>query len=249
MKNLFPFLIAVISLASCSKKDPEPGLIIDSPTIDLNYDKNHQFVLKKGTEDVFASTLKWRSSDEKVGTVDANGLFKGRKIGETTISGTADNGGIVESKVTIKPYVTIFTEPVTDFGSTIASVKSKEKRKMIGETADGMAFEGSLGSQTRAVMYLFTNGKLTSSLILFENSTSTVTTSSTFIKERYPDRVTDSGKVYILNDARTMAIIMSVDASLGYNALYMPYTKGGRMDAAQTENMKPQILELSKFIK
>jgi hypothetical protein len=231
MKNLLPLLLSVLIFTSCSKKDPEPEIIIDAPTLDLKYDQQHQYALKKGSDDIFASTFTWKSSDDKVGTIDANGRFSARKIGVTIISGT-ESGTSVESKVTVSPRVTLFTEPVIEFGATKADIKSKEKRKLLQETDEGLAYEGQSGTQTRGVVYLFPGGKMSGAIMLFDNATSTATISSTFIKERYPDRETQDGKVYILNDERTMGIIMSVDADYGYMAMYLPFTPNGRIQGS-----------------
>jgi len=234
MKKLFLTLASISILLACSKnkdKDPEPTVSIDAPTIELKYDKDHQFTLKKGTEDIFASTFTWLSSNEKVGKVDANGKFTARKIGEATVTGTGPNGAKVESKVTVSPYVTIFVEPILEFGATTATIKSKEKRKLLQETADALAYEGAAGTQTRGVIYIFEKGKLQSAGILFDNSTATVQTSATFIKERYPDRMTQDNQVYILNDERTFGIVLGVDETFGYMGIYLPYPLDGRLNA------------------
>ncbi|WP_159468018.1 Ig-like domain-containing protein [Dyadobacter sp. 3J3] len=235
MKHLLLLSVCALLFTGCSKsedKTPEPETIIDSPTIELKYDSQHQYALKKGSADVFPSTFNWISSNEKVGKVDANGLFKARKIGETTITGTA-YGKNVESKVTITPYVTLFTEPYIEFGALKETIKSKEKRKLLTETATGLLYEGSSITQTRAVLYVFTNQRLASAGILFENATSTVALSSTFLKERYPDRATIDGKVYMLNDERTWGVVLTVDPSYGYMGVYLPNSTNGRMVSDQ----------------
>ncbi|MDQ6477845.1 Ig-like domain-containing protein [Dyadobacter sp. LHD-138] len=185
MKNLLPLLLSVLLITSCSKKsDPEPSVIIDSPTLGLKYDQQHQFALKKGSEDIFASTFAWKSSNEKVGKIDANGRFTARKIGETTITGTS-NGKNVESKVTISPLKTFVTEPILEFGSTIANVKSKEKRKLVQETDDLLVYEGE-NSKVKLISYYKQNGKITTALLIFENITTTVMDVTTYFKERFP---------------------------------------------------------------
>ncbi|MET7253725.1 Ig-like domain-containing protein [Dyadobacter fermentans] len=234
MKKLLLTLISTSILFACSKgkdKDPEPTISIDAQTIELKYDKDHQFALKKGNEDIFASTFTWVSSNEKVGKVDANGKFTARKIGEATVSGTGANGVKVESKVTISPYITIFTEPILEFGATMATIKSKEKRKLLKETTDGLAYEGAAGTQMRGVIYIFDKGKLQSAGILFDNTTATVQASATFIKERYPDRMTQDNQVYILNDERTFGIVLGVNETFGYMGIYLPYPLDGRLSA------------------
>ncbi len=109
----------------CKKDDPTPVTISDTQ-VALKYDQEHQFTLMRGTETVPPSEFSWKSSDEKVGTIDASGKFKGKRIGETTISGTSSGGESVSSQVTISPYSTLTKEPVLEFGTNRDNI---EKRK------------------------------------------------------------------------------------------------------------------------
>ena len=231
MKRIAFLVFLTSMLASCSKKDPEPQVAIDANTLELKYDKTHQFVLSKGAEPVVASTFTWKSSDEKVGTVDASGNFKGRKIGETKVTGTSTTMGTVESTIKISPYSTLFAEPIIQFGTDVATIKGKEKRKLsVNQTADILLYDGE-NANIKFVAYYVKNGKIESAFVLFSNPTTPVLTeSATFFKERYPKIDASDSEVFLLNDEETYAIVLSVSNELGYNAQYFPYVKGGRKD-------------------
>ena len=225
---LLPLVLLIFSCSKDKEDSPEPTTFIDSATLELKYDKQHQFVVTKGTEVLDASTIKWNSSDTLVGKVDTKGNFKGRKIGTTTITGTI-NGKTVESKITITPYSSSFKEPYLGFGADISTVKSNETRKFIAELTSSLSFEGD-NSKIRAVLYLLdTSKKMTSAGIFFENSSAMVTDVTTFYKERYPINGTKDGKVAFFNDENTVGVQLSVNADLGFNAIYLPYRRTGRV--------------------
>lgn len=236
-KLLLP--LCLLMLLSCSKKDPEPSVIIDSPTLDLKYDQQHEFKLKKGAEDIFPSTFNWVSSDEKVGKVDANGLFKSRKIGKATITGTSKEGGSsVISDIVVSPYTSFIVEPSVEFGATKQTIKSQEKRSLATESTDVILFDDS-DPLIRFIGYLFENGRCTSSVVIFENTTRAVEQAGTFYKERYPEHgVIDDGVLGFISDARTHSVMMSVSDQIGFNALYFPYDEGGRVSGVSVRQAK-----------
>jgi hypothetical protein len=242
---LLPILFLILSSCSKDKKDPEPEptTFIDSATLDLKYDKQHQFIVTKGTEVLDGSTLKWSSSDTLVGKVDLKGNFKGRKIGTTTVTGTV-NGKTVESKITITPYSTTFKEPYLGFGSDVATVKANETRKFITQLTSSLSFEGD-NSKIRAVLYLLdANNKMTSAGIFFENSSAMVTDVTTFFKERYPIYGSQDGVAVFFDDKNTIGIQLSANANLGFNAIYLPFLRTGRASSNFNEVSKQFVKAL-----
>ena len=242
-KLILPFLLLV--LVSCSKEDPEPAVVIDSPTLELKFDKEHQFVVKKGAETIDASTVTWKSSDELVGTVNASGLFKGRKIGETIITGKSSDGKIdLQSKVTITPYYTTCAEPVTEWGASIATIKSKEKRTLFNETAAGAAFTGE-NAKMRMAIYLLEAGKLVSSGLSFTPTNEVGTELGVFFSERYPEFEVGDDQLFFVSDSKAYGILIGIDETLGIFALYSPLDAGGRkMEGAK----KNDLAAMKKFL-
>ena len=71
----------------------------EETTLDLNKTKEETITATTEPKD---AKITWSSSDEKVATVDENGKITGVAIGETTITATAEDGGIAECIVTVK---------------------------------------------------------------------------------------------------------------------------------------------------
>ena len=236
MKNIL-FLLPVLLFVSCSKDDPEPDTTIDSATVELKYDKEHQYVLMKGTEKVDASTYTWKSSDTLVGKVDKTGKFIARKIGETTVTGTLA-GKNVESKVTVTPYITSFKEPFQEYGATTAVVKTKETRKLLAETADYMAYEGENTKFIIGVIYSLLSGKMTDATVYFETTEAIAKDVVTFHRERYPRAFqTEEGPIFF-NDAKDKAVLIGVDPNDGLFAFYAPYDSKGLRSASKSGEIK-----------
>lgn len=169
-----------------------------------------------------------------VDKVTTNGKLIASKIDEVATTSTGSNGAKVESKVTVSPYVTILTEPILEFSASMATIKSKEKRKLLAETVNGLAYEGVAGTQARGVIYIFENGKLQLAGLLFYNAGATVQTSATLIKERYADGVTADGQVVIVNDERTFGLVLGGDNTFEYMGIFILYPLGGRLNAERT---------------
>jgi len=223
MKHLIPYFLIVLTLLGC--KDPVPATRIDSPVIDLKYDNLHQFIIKKGKDEIAPSKFQWTSSDEKVGTVDSNGLFKARKIGQTKIRAMAD-GKTFESNVTISPYNTFVIEPILEFGLDEAAIRTKEIREFLTKSGNWVYFE-SASPSVRRVAYYFENDKSVHSLLLFqytlENYASNIAMFGTYYNERYPNKENIGGKVAYVDDNKTLAIFYAHDDYIGYNTAYYPY--------------------------
>ena len=230
MKKLSLLPVVLFIVMSCSKSDPEPNIFIDSATLDIKFDKEHQYVVMKGSETLSGTAVTWKSSDTLVGKIDNKGLFKGRKIGQTTITGQVD-GKTVESKVTISPYSTLFKEPYLVFGSTAATIKANDKRTIVSDTPTSLTLSGENGT-VRAAIYLFDNLKMKQVGLFFENSSAAVAEVTRFYNERYPAHGLVGTNAVFLSDDRTYGLIMSVNATLGYNVIYSPSTSGGRMPIA-----------------
>jgi hypothetical protein len=241
MKIIYALAISIFVFTSCKKADPEPTFIsMTDPILDVKYDQKNQYgwIAKEGLPTI------WKSSDEKVGTISADGRFSARKVGQTTVTLTID-GQTKESKVTVSPYMTFIIEPLVEFGSTIANVKSKEKRKLLQETDDLLVYEGE-NSKVKLISYYKQNGKITSALLLFENVTNTVMDVTTFFKERYPDNGLVGGNVVHLSDDRKYGITLSVNASLGFYAIYAVNNSGGRISNSKIHT--DFLGELSKLL-
>lgn len=243
MKNIL-FLLPVLLFVSCSKDDPEPATTIDSATVELKYDKEHQYVLMKGTEKVDASTYTWKSSDTLVGKVDKTGKFIARKIGETTVTGTLA-GKNVESKVTVTPYITSFKEPFQEFGATAGVVKTKETRKLLSETATILSYQGD-NAKILSVRYLLDTGKMTAAAIIFGGSQAMADEVVTFYSERYPRNGALDEAIIFFNDEANKAIEIGFTETSDIYAVYSAFDSKGLRSAVPTRNVKDALIKSYK---
>lgn len=235
MKKL-SILFLGICLAACSKDDP---MTISQSSVQLKYDGSYQFTVKKGGDNVSGAT--WKSSNTNVGTVDSKGNFKARKIGKTDVTASTGDGS-VKASIEIQPYSTLYTEPVLDFNQSKATVKTKEKRKLLQESTDGLIYEGE-NSKIEFVFYLFENNRLDGGGVVFEATSPVVKEATTFLKERYPNSSLDGSLIIFLDDNKKYEIILGVDDTLGPVALYKGNTSSGRkaLTPKQTESFRKAL--------
>ncbi|MDL2241920.1 Ig-like domain-containing protein, partial [Bacteroidales bacterium OttesenSCG-928-L03] len=81
-------------LATCSVKVSTPiqSIFLDKSKIDMNKGEDRLLIANFYPEDASKQTLTWKSSDEKVATVDNNGLVKAISRGEATITVATEDG-------------------------------------------------------------------------------------------------------------------------------------------------------------
>lgn len=241
----------IISLSSCSKnEDPKPNpepatYAINNSTVSINYDKEHQFVVKLGTGAVNATTFTWTSSDPTIGTISTSGLFKGKKIG-TTIIKAEGNGTTLTSQVTISPYSTLFKEPVIDFGASIASIKGKETRKFGEQFEQTLYYEGE-NTKVRFVAYNFEANKLISAGAFFQNTTAVVEELAKFYSERYTF-LGEEENIFLFSAGKYL-IGIGQSKELGTFAIYVPNTDSNTLMARASSTQFIQKLKEIKFNK
>lgn len=252
MKLFLFLLLPVILLTSCSKQPevtPALPITLDKPTVDLHYDGSYQYNLSQGGSVVDPSTFTWTSSNPDAGSISAAGNFTAKRIGQTVIKGLSkDNKNGVQSVITVVPYSTAWTEPITTFGVNKASIKLAEKRSLSDETGNGLVYYGET-DKIRGVLYLFTADKLTSAGVLPENTSAMAVETSTFLKERY-DYIGIKDKVYFFTDNKKVSIGLTVDDQIGLTVIYLPYSTGGRlsMDSINS-SFKSQLIKQQSLYK
>jgi hypothetical protein len=241
------FLIS-ITFAACSKKeDAKPTYTISQTAVSLNYDKQHQYTVKEGSNNVSPSTLTWTSSDETVGTISASGLFKAKKIGETTIKAEG-SGHTVISDITVTPYSTLCIEPDFTFGSSKAIIKGKEKRVLSSEIENSLLYTGE-NSKLRHVMYVFENNQLSGSVLLMANSEAVMEEGLKFFLERYTF-LGNSDNILIFSGVGVV-IGVNYTTELGFHAMYIKQTSASTMSIQSIKklyNQKIQSLGSTKLV-
>ncbi|MBT0554251.1 Ig-like domain-containing protein [Riemerella anatipestifer] len=225
-KALLFFALSLATLGtftSCSRDDDSTTVADNysiTPTeVSIKYDQTHKFTIKNNGSEVSGSSFSWKSSDEKRGTVDANGLLTAKKVGTFDVTATK-NGKTLTSKVTITPYQTFFTEPLMFFGKTKADVKASETRKLTRETTTALVYEGENSSVNR-IGYIFdNNGNMTSAIVMFPTSSSSTDKVTTFYKERYLVLSTENNVVQMKHLDESIYMGMGYDSTLGFHVIY-----------------------------
>lgn len=225
----FLFLLPNIS---CDNKEPVPRVVVDAPQLDLKYDQQHQFKLSEGGEELQPQTFVWKSDDETVGTVDANGKFTARRVGETIVHAVSPDGEMqIESKVTVSPYSLLYTEPVLLWGASQTQVKAGEKRKISESSPYYLAFTGETTTVKKAEYYFSPDQKLSGANIYLGNTQEAYQEAVLYLKERYPDNFTYKNTTApfqlihsFFNDAKTMRIDFSATEISGNVVNYYSFT-------------------------
>lgn len=235
-KQLLTLLALAMILTSCSKKDPEPVYSLDKTTLELNYDKDHQFAIKLGSKDIDESEFKWSSSDETVGFVSASGLFNAYRIGKTTIKAVGTNATLT-SVITIAPYSAICAEPYIKYGATKSTVKSKETRTLQDETATALYYRGE-NAKIKNALYGFDNNLLKSMVLVFADTEAVVKESIKFFSERYVYLGIEDD-LYLFGNVDTF-IGMGHFEELGFCAIYLENKtrETGNLQAAKSAIQK-----------
>ncbi|WP_214228249.1 Ig-like domain-containing protein [Pedobacter sp. B4-66] len=221
-KQLLTLLALAMILTSCSKKAPEPVYSLDQTALELNYDKEHQFVIKLGSKDIEESEFKWSSSDETVGYVSASGLFNAYRIGKTTIKAIGANVTLT-SVINVAPYSTLCAEPYIEYGATKSIVKSKETRTLQDETATALYYRGE-NAKIKSALYGFDNNLLQSMVLVFSDTEAVVKESIKFFSERYTYLGVEDD-LYLFANVDTF-IGMGYFDELGFCAIYLENKTG-----------------------
>ena len=142
------------------------------------------------------SNVNWATDDEFVASVNNNGIVTAEHVGITTI--TAKNGKEeAYCSVSVTPEYHTYNEPIMDWGCSKQTIISR-KGTPDSNQSNAIAY---LQNESKGIleMYMFENGKLTSSGIILKLSY-TNTDVASFLLERYqPITITDDGTYGFIN--------------------------------------------------
>ncbi|MCF0058607.1 Ig-like domain-containing protein [Dyadobacter sp. CY356] len=231
------FIIGASIFLSCSK-DAEPETKIDANSLELNYDKTHQFEITKGSENLSGS-YKWASSDPTVGTVSPTGKFTARKIGSTVVSAKSE-GQEYLSYITVSPYSTMFKEPSFEFGQNRTTIKNNNIGTVEAES-DNLLVYSVYAENVKRLLFAFENDNLTGVAVDIADTEQAKQEAKTFFRERYPNvlPITGTQDSLYINDGKNIGVKFNTNESLGYYATYgkVAFTNGrlssdsGKFDA------------------
>lgn len=233
---LMVMVLALASAYGCKKDSPDlKSISLDKTTLSLYYDEDYSFTVSYFPADLKTPEYKWTSSNEKVATVDNAGKVNAVSVGETTITvKTTDNRLASECEVTVMPYSNLCKEPITEFGTSRSNIKNKETRTLCDETDETLLYYGE-NEKLRYCGYIIEAGKMTYGYLFLENSVPTYTEASTFLAERYTYLGESEGILCYTN--KIICVGLTYDDTLGYIAVYFPYTTSKQSDVKSVCNV------------
>lgn len=239
MRQLLLLFFTLAILNACKKSEPEPIATVQTEGVDIKYDQSRLLEVRLGNQVLNPKSFIWKIDDETIGSIDNSGMFTAQKVGEATIIISNPEGKKVsESAIIVSPYSTLFNEPLTSWGTPLASLIKEEKRKLIERQTYSLKFEGE-NPNVRSVTYELTTEKgLGFSILQLTDSPETRSEVMTFLKERYqyvhdPDNV-DEGESFI-NYERNKLVKLVDDKFLGLSVIYYPYDGGERNNGGKTK--------------
>jgi hypothetical protein len=224
MQKFIILPIVVILLLSGCQKDELKSIRLSRDKISMHYNETCQLDVIYTPEDLdIPPLLKWNSEDTAIATVNNNGLVKGKKIGNTSITvHTDDEKFSAYCEVEIIPISNLFMIPVVELGQSKAYVKANETRVLLTEIETAIAYQGE-NSRIRMIMYIFEDGKLISTYVLLQNSLEVVNEMRIFLEERYEFlTISEGARIYKMNE--DIIIVMMVDNAYGLTILIMQNT-------------------------
>ncbi len=226
-------LASLVGFCSCSSDDKEES--VNLPTsksmwvgdvYDLQYKSN------------------WVSNNTFVASVSNNGVITANRAGTANIYSNAHS-----CQVTVHPNVTLYKEPITEWGITQSNLINKRGK---ADSSSSTAVAYNLNSDiTPYEMYSFENGKLSAAVIVV--STLYTEYMLEHLSDRYEPAYADSDELTaVFINAETLEQTSTTITTTYYNSsywmvVYMPFNKSSRSTAAKTEIFEFVKSELDKI--
>ncbi|CAG5074668.1 hypothetical protein DYBT9623_05355 [Dyadobacter sp. CECT 9623] len=228
MKNIILLILLLTYAGSCREKTTDPVPTIDVGSPDLKYDQTRQLKVMQGSQILDFKSYIWKIDDESIGTVRADGLFTARKVGESIISVSEQNGKLLsQTKIVVTPYSTLCTEPITERGISSAAILSRERRSLNSKLHTRLDFFGENEKVKKVIYELNSQGNLEFSVLVLVNTKAVYEEAELFLTERYPTHITEEGMNYYLNDKRDQAIYVGKTNENEFKISYTPQISGG----------------------
>lgn len=241
MRNVLLFAAITAMCCSCSKDDESPKSIkMDSPKMSLNVDDSEKLtVTLSGVE---PSTIKWKTSNDFVADVDANGNVEAEHVGTATVY-VASESLIDSCLVEVVGKYNTFTEPYVKIGATKSDIKALEKRSLDSEKNDRLVYNDS-NPKVEFVMYSFENGKLTGAGALLKLFVTDATELGKFYRERY-DYIGEKDNILMLTNGK-VAVGIKVQ-STGIIIVYIEDTISNKTKSTNTHEEEFYLIFKSKL--
>ena len=208
MKKLIFIIIAFsITFASCKKE--LQSISLNQTSVEMKYDEKVQLEVSLSPADIeVPPELIWTSENERVATVDQQGLVSGNNIGETNIKvKTTDDRFEATCKVTITPKTILFKLPVIQLGKDRSFIKASESRVLRLENEENLLYFGDNENEL-GVLYLLAHEILYNTIVFIDYKPWLLDLANTYLDERFDYagyNETEKATYYIVND-KVMAL-------------------------------------------
>lgn len=140
---------------------PVEGVTLDQTALTLSVGQEVKLMPTVSPENASNKKVTWKSVDETIAVVDANGMVTAKKVGETTVTVTTEDGGKTAScKVTVVDRIAV-TEVSLDKGEVKLKVGEVQVLKAVIKPADATNRNVSWASGDEAIATVDENGKVT----------------------------------------------------------------------------------------
>lgn len=222
--NVMAVVIAAIQcvvFSSCGSDDSEDlSLSVSPSSVTLHYDETVQLRVSGNADS-------WESEDLFVAKVNTLGSVTGGHVGTTRIKAT-QGSRTGYSTITIVPKYDLYDTPITKFGTTKETIKSKETHSLSSENNTSLVYTYSDGIHPCVVVYLFEDGRMNGVAVSLNYSDYNV--AGYCLLERYqPAGISDDLYIFLNADTKqkaTMAVVLGttrVNGSTITMITYMPY--------------------------
>ena len=201
MKKLFLMLAAMLQLVvitSCGSDNDEPSQRVSDQTLNV-----------EATYQIPGNPSGWTSDNEFIASVSDKGLVTAVLMGTTRIS-----NGSSSFNVTVKPTITIYQEPIFDWGKSKSSVKSAMSSYSINRETDEMVIYENVGSAW-LYSYSFKGNSLSAFMALIRVSDISQTRLTDYFMQRYVPITYEDSNIYMMTPDRKTDILMTTDYANG----------------------------------
>ena len=197
MKKFFLMLAVMLQLvviSSCGSDNDEPSQKVNDQA--LNVDATYQ---------IPGNPSGWNSDNKYIASVSDKGLVTANLMGTTRIA-----NGKSSFKVTVKPTMTIYKEPIFEWGKSKSSVKSAmSSYSMVSET-DAMVIYENVGDAW-LYSYSFKGNSLSAFMALIRVSDISKTRLTDYLMQRYVPVTYEDSNIYMMTPDRKTAVLMTAD--------------------------------------
>lgn len=139
---------------------PVEGVSLDQTALSLSVGQEAKLMPTVSPANTTHKSVEWSVGDETVATVDADGMVTAKKVGETTVTVTADGGKTASCKVTVVDRIAV-TGVFLDKGEVKLKVGEVQVLKAAVKPLNATNRNVSWASGDKAIATVDENGKVT----------------------------------------------------------------------------------------